>query len=825
MPTKKSMNKLQRTARKAQTVKATSTRGKRTPKSAPRRKSGGGSAGWLFSKTMRRLLLVVIVVVLLAVFWTRIEGFFTTLLTDLGWGLAFIVALLAALVTLTIRRRLGSLFFNWNRWLGTFAFVLAAWGVLAAVNYYTPSFKQGLGGTFGQSIIGLDAGAASWMQALRVIGLFIIGIVLVAPKATFNTVKGTACFIVEQFRRRPLPPGAARPVKGERQPAHRALEPQVDTPTRRTTPDYMTEPLVPPEVASSRKKLEDLAARAAALRPSGDTVKPPAREKPKQPRNETPITGARADTKPTAKDLANQYTQGEDLKVVDGWPLPPLDILDTAPEVEQFAQADNTQRAQLIEDTLASYGVDAKVVQINSGPTVTQFGVEPGWDRKYREVKEKDDEGNVSVRLVEVSKTRVKAGRISSLSNDLALALAASSIRIEAPVPGKTYVGVEVPNTTSDVVSLRSVIETNPFQKLLTKTKLAVALGKGAGGESVAADLTKMPHLLIAGATGSGKTVCLNTVICGLLMFNTPNDLRFILIDPKRVELVQYNSIPHLATPVIVETPKALAALRWLCQEMDDRYKKFSQVGARNIEGYNKNKIGADRLPYLVLIIDELADLMMAGFDEVESNLCRLAQLARATGIHLVVATQRPSVDVVTGLIKANFPTRLSFAVTSQIDSRTILDGPGAEKLLGHGDMLYLPTDAAKPKRLQGCFLSDAEIDRLVYFWGNQQAEEPDRLKLETLVATTPNNTIGGHPIDDLLEQAKALAREYSEVSTSFLQRKLHIGYPRAARLKEQLDAALEAEQNEAAEAEPDDLDVAGFIDEGPGTTENDGLR
>jgi S-DNA-T family DNA segregation ATPase FtsK/SpoIIIE len=455
------------------------------------------------------------------------------------------------------------------------------------------------------------------------------------------------------------------------------------------------------------------------------------------------------------------------------------------------------QRAKLIEETLASYGVEATVVQINAGPTVTQFGVEPGWDRKYKEIKERDRDGNIEVRLEEVSKTRVKVERINSLSNDLALALAAPTIRIEAPVPGKSFIGIEVPNTTSDLVSLRGVVETSVFQKILARTMMALALGKGAGGEAIAADLTKMPHLLIAGATGSGKTVCLNTIICCLLLHNTPNDVRFILIDPKRVELTQYNSLPHLASPVIVDTTKALSALRWLLQEMDQRYQKLASSGSRHIEGYNKSRQGSDKLPYLVLVIDELADLMMAGFDEVESSLCRLAQMSRATGIHLVVATQRPSVDVVTGLIKANFPTRISFAVTSQVDSRTILDGAGAEKLLGRGDMLYMPTEAAKPKRLQGCFLSDAEIDRLVYFWGSQQREEPDRLKMETLVAATPPGTIGGHPRDPLLEQAKELARQYDNVSTSFLQRKLHIGYPRAARLMEQLEAVLKQESQE----------------------------
>ncbi|GAH01601.1 unnamed protein product, partial [marine sediment metagenome] len=277
-----------------------------------------------------------------------------------------------------------------------------------------------------------------------------------------------------------------------------------------------------------------------------------------------------------------------------------------------------------------------------------------------------------------------------------------------------------------------------------------LALGKGAGGEAIAADLSRMPHLLIAGATGSGKTVCLNSIVCCLLLYNTPNEVKFIMIDPKRVELTPFNSIPHLATPVIVDTNKALSTLRWLNQEMDKRYQKLATAGARNIEGYNRNKQGDERLPYLILIIDELADLMMAGFDEVEHILCRLAQLARATGIHLVVATQRPSVDVVTGLIKANFPTRVSFAVTSQVDSRTILDMGGAEKLLGRGDMLYMPTEAAKPKRLQGCYVSDAETERLVYFWGSQQREEAS-LKIEELVPSVAAGRKGGFPEDPLL--------------------------------------------------------------------------
>jgi len=335
-----------------------------------------------------------------------------------------------------------------------------------------------------------------------------------------------------------------------------------------------------------------------------------------------------------------------------------------------------------------------------------------------------------------------------------------------------------------------------------------MALGKGAGGEAGAGDLAKMPHLLIAGATGSGKTVCLNSSICCLLMNNTPNDLRLIMIDPKRVELTPFNSIPHLAVPVIVDTDKALDVLRWLNVEMDRRYQQLAKATARNIDSYNKSRQGKDRLPYLVLVIDELADLMMAGFDEVEHILCRLAQLSRAVGIHLIVATQRPSVDVVTGLIKANFPTRISFAVTSQVDSRTILDGAGAEKLLGRGDMLYMPTEAAKPKRLQGCFVSDAETERLVYFWGSQKSDQMAALRIEEALSSPAMTRIREAPKDALLEAAKQLASEHENISTSFLQRRLQIGYPRAARLKEQLTEALsESEEQEIPKEEEEITD------------------
>jgi len=472
------------------------------------------------------------------------------------------------------------------------------------------------------------------------------------------------------------------------------------------------------------------------------------------------------------------------------WELPSIELLERGAVVE-VGPVDLNERARLIEEALRSYNVDAKVVQINPGPVVTQFGVEPGWDVRTRDVRERDVDGRLKVdrdgnpvmRREVTSRIRVKVERITSLANDLSLALAAPSIRIEAPVPGKPVVGIEVPNASASVVGVRDVIESSAFQKLRARSKLTLALGKGAAGEAIAADLPRMPHLLIAGATGSGKSVCINAIITSILMHATPDEVRFLMVDPKRVELTAFDAIPHLLAPVVVDTERARAALRWASQEMDRRYRRFAAVGARNLDGYNRNQANLP-LPYIIIIIDELADLMMTAPDEVERTLCRLAQLARATGIHLVVATQRPSVDVVTGLIKANFPTRISFAVTSQVDSRTILDTVGAEKLLGRGDMLYLPTDAARPKRLQGCYVADGEITRLVAYWTDPRWQDMHpqtygdaREELEALIGWE------GDDEDPLLQRARQLAEEQQSVSASLLQRKLRIGYPRAARL------------------------------------------
>lgn len=382
------------------------------------------------------------------------------------------------------------------------------------------------------------------------------------------------------------------------------------------------------------------------------------------------------------------------------WTLPSVaNILESGTDVD-VNSASIRERVEIIEHTLESFGAPATVVEINQGPTITQFGVEPNY-----------------IIMRGGKRTKVKVGKIASLADDLALALAARSIRIQAPVPGKGYVGIEVPNSAKALVSLRDVMESNEYSKM--KSPLRIGLGQNVAGQPIVADLAAMPHLLIAGTTGSGKSVCVNGLIACLLLQNTPDDLRLVMIDPKRVELTGYNGVPHLAAPVVVDMDRVIGTLQWAQREMDNRYKLFADVGARNIGEYNKkiNRSAQTKLPYIVIVVDELADLMMLAPEDTERSITRLAQMARATGIHMVIATQRPSVDVVTGLIKANFPARIAFAVASSTDSRVILDTTGAERLLGQGDMLFQSPDAAAPVRLQGCFVSDGELHKLISYW------------------------------------------------------------------------------------------------------------
>jgi S-DNA-T family DNA segregation ATPase FtsK/SpoIIIE len=465
------------------------------------------------------------------------------------------------------------------------------------------------------------------------------------------------------------------------------------------------------------------------------------------------------------------------------WVMPSVEaILDPATPVTIQGHLDK-DRSRIIEETLASFSAPAHVVEVHRGPTVTQFGVEPDFI---------ESRGG--------GRMRVRVAKIVSLSDDLALALAAPSIRIQAPVPGRSYVGIEVPNTEIAVVGLREVIESDAYRKI--KSSLKLGLGKDVAGKPVCADLTTMPHLLIAGTTNSGKSVCVNSILSSLLLNNSPSGLRLVLVDPKRVELTGYNHIPHLLAPVVVDAEKVIGALQWVIREMDARYHKFSDAGVRNITEFNRRS-GDEHLPYLVVVIDELADLMMMAPDETERCITRLAQLARATGIHLIIATQRPSTDVVTGLIKANLPARIAFMVASNVDSRVILDQPGAEKLLGRGDMLYQAPDAPAPVRLQGTYVSDGEITRLVESWkaiayNNPDAQTADPFGKASYEMMNTNNVPlkqgalwdDGSVVneDPMLKDAVAVVRREGKASISMLQRRLRVGYTRAARLIDSME-------------------------------------
>jgi S-DNA-T family DNA segregation ATPase FtsK/SpoIIIE len=456
------------------------------------------------------------------------------------------------------------------------------------------------------------------------------------------------------------------------------------------------------------------------------------------------------------------------------WHLPPIDDVLSLSSEQELSQVEIRERVRIIEDTLGSFGVPAKVVEVNQGPTITQFGVEPGY------IERRDSNGRVK-------RAKIKVSKISNLANDLALALAASPIRIEAPVPGRSIVGIEVPNSEVALVALRTVLESDTYGQI--NGPLPIALGQDVAGNPIATDLAALPHLLIAGATGSGKSVCINSIIASLLCTKTPDQIQFIMIDPKMVELTTYNGIPHLRAPVVIELERVVGVLNWATREMDSRYKMFNRARARNVDAYNQMLVnkGEKPLPYVVVVIDELADLMMVAPDEVERAVCRIAQMARATGIHLIIATQRPSVDVVTGLIKANFPARISFAVTSQIDSRVIIDSVGADKLLGRGDMLFMAPDSSKLVRLQGCFVSDKELAALVRYWKGvrlaQEPIQPEKIVQQQIWEEIEAEEALAAQQDEMLPRAIALVQEHQRASISMLQRRLRIGYARAARM------------------------------------------
>lgn len=441
------------------------------------------------------------------------------------------------------------------------------------------------------------------------------------------------------------------------------------------------------------------------------------------------------------------------------WRLPKFEILDPPPNVPLVH---DTETQKKLEQVLADFGVQAKVIRVTRGPVITRYELAPA--------------------------PGVKISRIVNLADDIALGLAARDVRIEAPIPGKAAIGIEVPNKQPRPVPFREVLETAAFSE--NPSKLKTALGKNISNQPVIADLAKMPHILIAGATGSGKSVCITTIINSILFNAQPNEVKFLMVDPKMVELSIYNGIPHLIAPVVTDPKKAAAALKWIVKEMETRYELFAATGVKDIGRYNRQKAESEQttpaLPWIVVIIDELADLMMVAANDVEEAICRLAQMARAAGIHLVIATQRPSVDVITGVIKANIPSRISFAVSSQIDSRTILDATGAEKLLGRGDMLYSPQGINKPVRVQGCFVADDEVQRIIDYWKSQG--KPEYLAPEGFMVETESKTESSGPDDELFVDAGRMIMDTGMASVSFLQRKFKLGYARAARLMDLLE-------------------------------------
>jgi S-DNA-T family DNA segregation ATPase FtsK/SpoIIIE len=505
---------------------------------------------------------------------------------------------------------------------------------------------------------------------------------------------------------------------------------------------------------SSSAKTSKMNGRAVARVPVRDDFdelgerEPPSRERPA----------------PRIKDVTLPGF-GEELPSMpkEGYELPPISLLDPIPAKSKRSPQEMAANIETLESTLEEFGIDANVVEVATGPTVTRYEIQLG--------------------------PGIRVNRITALADNIAMNLAASHVRVEAPIPGKSAIGVEVPNTQPTPVALREMIDSKAFRE--HPTRLWIALGQDVAGEPRYTDLAKMPHLLIGGATNSGKSIGLASLIMSLIFRNTPKDVRFVLVDPKRVEFTLFDGIPHLMCPVVRDAKQTPAVLRALWREMDRRYDRFSEAGVRNIDGWNQKASFQDKMPYIVVVIDELADLMIQAAAEVETAICRLAQLARATGIHLVVATQRPSVDVITGTIKANISSRVAFAVTSQVDSRTILDGAGAERLIGRGDMLFMPIDASKPVRIQGCYVSEQEVERVCKFWKDQ--ERPHyQIDPAQLVAGDSSDGAGrpdsGMESDPLWEDAVRWVAARGEASTSMLQRKFSIGFQRASRLLDSME-------------------------------------
>jgi S-DNA-T family DNA segregation ATPase FtsK/SpoIIIE len=670
-----------------------------------------------------------------------------------GWTAPLLaVALLILGAVLMLRERAG--YWSVEALLGAELLLLALqMGTFVWYNataQWEPQLDGGNGGLVGVMLGSLlVAGLGRWPAAaiIMLIGLAGVALLLRYTPLVYlylrwlHSVPGLSALIqVWENRRHPInaipgqPVSSTPPVKANFVSAHESDEPAASAPSAK--------PHLPPATLAMP---EGTSVEASAPVETSATAKAPrvAKSKAKAPPPEPPLPGS-----------------GQ---------LPSMGLL-TADHAVVAQSVDVHGIQQLIEATLADFNVPVRTIHVESGPTVTQFGVEPLYLERAGQ------------------RRKVRVSRIVNLADDLALALAVPAVRIEAPVPGRPYVGIEVPNPEKRTVTLRGLLESKTLAQ--EGGRLALPLGRNTAGAPVVLDLTRAPHLLIAGATGAGKSVCINTIVTGLLMQHGPDRLRFVMVDPKMVELPGYNGIPHLMGKVITDVEQVMGALTWLLLQMDDRYRLFQQANVRNIDSYNtlaRKAKGVDParqpLPYIVLIIDELADLMMTAAEDIERQICRLAQMARATGIHLILATQRPSIDVVTGLIKANFPSRIAFAVTSQTDSRVILDATGAERLLGRGDMLLMRPDAAKLQRVQGCFVADDEINHIVSFWKAQALPaEPTVAPWAALMDRLDDG-------DELVQDAIDALRGLKSVTTSLLQRKLRVGYPKAAQLMEQLVA------------------------------------
>ncbi|MGZ6298971.1 MAG: DNA translocase FtsK 4TM domain-containing protein [Candidatus Limnocylindria bacterium] len=682
----------------------------------------------------------------------------------LGWGIAFAPILLAGFAFMLWLKTMPA-----ERWMAATGAAVMAIGLLGMFHLAGGNGSHGVATGDGGGAIGFAASAAL-SGAIGAAGAWIVLalMLVVGLLLYFNMTVGdlVAAWLQRRDDRAELAELEARRVAAEARSRPEAAPTHV-TPARRGLLDRMRNAFGGPADADD----EPLILRRA--RPPEGAVPPPRQRDVPFPIGEVeaaqaiPVTVDELESEETAHLAEVEHHEVADAALEAAtrtWELPDVSLLDDAP-ASSAAQLDLTAKGQRIRETLAHFGIGVKVARIQEGPVVTQYAldVEPG----------------------------IKLSRIEGLADNLALDLKARSIRIQAPIPGEPYVGIEIPNSAFDLVTLKEVLSSPNFDEASARSKLAFALGQDVAGQPFSADLSRMPHLLIAGATGSGKSVCVNAIICSLLMRASPSEVKLILIDPKRVEMAQYKGMPHLLTEVIVDNDKSVNALKWTVGTMESRYHEFAQRGVRNIAGYNEAlRPGEPRMPYIVIVIDELADLMMVSAYEVEATVTRIAQLARATGIHLVVATQRPSVQVITGLIKANIPSRIAFAMTSGVDSRTILDTVGAEDLLGRGDMLYQPIDAPRAVRLQGVLVTDHEIETVARHW---RAQGGPQYRPE-ITAPKRDGKGGGRPGDDddegdaLLSAAVDIVRRSDKASASLLQRRLRIGYARAARILDQME-------------------------------------